>query len=147
MNAHINRDLPFVLYQIGLLEPDGTTRKIDHDKVNEFLSRVAEDLYPEVEQRFDPTIRDSDIEQTTLDDWTSFQMIVAWRETAWRNAERLAAAPTEAARAVVAQQIEDYAESVANQFRERYAYGDGDAFTADDRDAHCAENWDNWPPE
>lgn len=146
VNAHINRDLPFVLYRIGLLEPDGTTRKLDHDKVNEFLSRVAEDLYPEVEQRFDPTIRSGNVEQTTLDDWVSFQTIVAWREMAWRNAERLAAAPDEASRALVAQQIEDYAEALARQFRDRYSYRDGNSFTADDRDAYCAENWDNWPP-
>ena len=31
MNAHINRDLPFVLYSIGLTAPDGSSRKPDHD--------------------------------------------------------------------------------------------------------------------
>ena len=27
MNAHVNRDLPFVLAEIGLVKPDGTSRK------------------------------------------------------------------------------------------------------------------------
>src|SRR3954447_826250 len=37
MNAHINRDLPFVLYRMGLFNSDGTSRKADHDKVNSVL--------------------------------------------------------------------------------------------------------------
>ena len=35
INAHIQRDLPFALAAIGLVKPDGSTRKTDHDRVNE----------------------------------------------------------------------------------------------------------------
>src|SRR5437763_2541669 len=42
MNAHINRDLPFVLYRMGLFNDNGTSRKPDHDKVNDVLY----DAYP-----------------------------------------------------------------------------------------------------
>ncbi len=38
MNAHVNRDLPMVLAEIGLVKPDGTSRKPDHDRVNDFLA-------------------------------------------------------------------------------------------------------------
>ena len=41
MHAHINRDLPFVLAAMGLTHPDGSSRKPDHDKVNEILHRVT----------------------------------------------------------------------------------------------------------
>ena len=56
INAHVQRDLPFVLAAIGLVKPDGSSRKPDHDAVNIFLNRVADDLYPEIARRFDPTI-------------------------------------------------------------------------------------------
>src|SRR6478735_7321488 len=34
INAHVQRDLPFVLAGIGLVKPDGSSRKPDHDRVN-----------------------------------------------------------------------------------------------------------------
>lgn len=37
MSAHVNRDLPYVLAAIGLVKPDGSSRKPDHDQVNVFL--------------------------------------------------------------------------------------------------------------
>src|SRR5919198_2349303 len=42
INAHIQRDLPFALAGIGLVKPDGSSRKTDHDRVNEFLNRVTD---------------------------------------------------------------------------------------------------------
>src|SRR5215216_1395114 len=68
INAHIQRDLPFALAAIGLVKPDGSTRKTDHDRVNEFLNRVTDDLYAEIAQRFDPTINDGNVPGTTADD-------------------------------------------------------------------------------
>src|SRR4051812_22333041 len=56
INAHIQRDLPFALAGIGLVKPDGSSRKPDHDRVNVFLNRVTDDLYAEIARRFDPTI-------------------------------------------------------------------------------------------
>ena len=61
INAHIQRDLPFVLAGIGLVKPDGSSRKPDHDRVNVFLNRVTDDLYAEIARRFDPTIDDADL--------------------------------------------------------------------------------------
>jgi hypothetical protein len=135
INAHVQRDLPFALAAIGLVKPDGTTRKTDHDRVNRFLNRVMDDLVLEIARRFDPTIDDTSL-PTTIDDLLTFQVIPAWRETAWRNAERLAAAPDARSRAAVAAGIESYAASQAQLLRTAIMYPLGLGRTA--RDAFCA---------
>src|SRR5215213_985469 len=122
INAHVQRDLPIVLAAIGLVKPDGSSRKPDHDKVDVFLNRVEDDLYPEIARRFDPTIDDGDL-PTTLDDTGAFQLMAAWREKAWRNAEALVSAPSAEARAEVAATIEADAATEAETIRlaTRYA--------------------------
>lgn len=126
MSAHVNRDLPFVLAGIGLVAPDGSSRKADHDKVNQFLNRVMEPLLAEAAARFDPTIDDAMVDGTTLDATVLLQMLVAWRERAWRNAESLAAAATPAEREAVARRIEDQAEMEAWFLRASTAYRQAD---------------------
>ena len=67
INAHVQRDLPFVLAGIGLVKPDGSSRKEDHDRVNVFLNRVTDGLIAEIAARFDPTADDRDL-PTSIDD-------------------------------------------------------------------------------
>ena len=135
VNAHINRDLAFVLAGIGLVKPDGSSRKEDHDRVNRFLNRVADDFIPELARRFDPAADDRDL-PTALDDVLTFQIVPTWREAAWRNAERLVAAPTAAARAQVAAEIEASAAAQALVLKTAIAYSPLQDSRA--RDAHCA---------
>lgn len=137
MGAHINRDLPYVLAAIGLVKPDGSSRKTDHDKVNEFLNAVTDPLMAEVAARFDPTVDDV-AGPALLGYTTAFQMLAAWREIAWRNAERLVNAPDAAARAVVERSIEDYAASVNTVLAAGLGYGLLQSSAA--RDRHCAAN-------
>jgi hypothetical protein len=119
VNAHVQRDLPFVLAAIGLTKPDGTSRKPDHDKVNQILYNAYEPAITEGAQRFDPSINVSLPPPLTQIGYQGFfQAVVAWRETAWRNAERLVSAPNAAARAVVAQEIESYAASQAQLIKD-----------------------------
>jgi hypothetical protein len=139
INAHVQRDLPFVLYSIGLVSPEGTSRKPDHDRVNQILNRVTDDVIAEVARRFDPTIDDTNL-PTTIDDFTLFQTIVAWRETAWRNAELLALAPTPAARELVAQEIESNAAWQARTIRLTMQYPPLLSGSAA-RDHYCATHW------
>lgn len=106
MSAHVNRDLPMVLAEIGLVKPDGSSRKSDHDKVNEFLNLVIEPLLAEAAARFDPSVDDLAINGTTMDETAIMQLLMAWREQAWRNAEAIVNAPTEAARQAVLAGIE-----------------------------------------
>lgn len=122
MSAHVNRDLPFVLEAIGLVKPDGSSRKPDHDQVNVFLNRVVEPLFDEAASRYDPLVDDTQIEGSPLDEAALLQLLVAWRELAWRNAEALVSAPTPQARALVAQQIENGAAIEANLILVATAY-------------------------
>lgn len=112
MNAHVNRDLPFVLAAIGLTQPDGTSRKPDHDQIDIMLNHIIEPLVEEAAARFDPQIpvlrTPYGVGYTAV-----LQALVLWRETAWRFAELLASAPTPAARELVAQSIETYAATTA----------------------------------
>ena len=114
ISAHVNRDLAFVLAAIGLVKPDGSSRKPDHDKVNVFLNRVVEPLFDEAAARYDPLVDDTQFDGTQLDEAAMLQLLVGWREQAWRNAEALVSAPTPAARALVETQIEQTAAIEAN---------------------------------
>lgn len=114
MSAHVNRDLPVVLAEIGLVKPDGSSRKPDHDKVNVFLNQVIEPLFDEAAARFDPLVDDTQIDGSQLDEAALLQILVAWREQAWRNAEALVSAPTPALRAALQAQIEQTAAIEAN---------------------------------
>ena len=140
LSAHINRDLPYVLAEIGLVKPDGSSRKPDHDQVNHFLNRVTQPVIAELARRFDPTADDGNV-SGTYDETATLQLVVAWREQAWRNAELLVNAPTAAARAVVEQQIETDAYLKAVVLKAGTSYGLFQSSAA--RDAHCAANWNS----
>jgi hypothetical protein len=130
MSAHVNRDLPFVLAQLGL------GLKADHDKVNVFLKRVVEPLLAELTRRFDPTIDDLDTPYG-LSHEVMFKVLTGWRELAWQHAVQLVRAPTPAARALVAAEIEAYAASTARELVTSYRYRPGLSDAAQ-RDAYCA---------
>ena len=127
-----------VLAATGLVARDGSSRKRDHDQINVMLNRVVEPLVTEAAARFDPGIAfvptPYGVGYTGL-----MQMLVAWRETAWRQAERLVAAPDAAARNRVARQIETYAETNAQAIVTATAYQPPVTTTAA-RDAYCAIN-------
>jgi hypothetical protein len=140
VNAHVQRDLPFVLAAIGLVKPDGTSRKPDHDLVNRILYAAYEPAITEAAQRFDPSVNftlPAALQTTSYQ--TFFQAVEAWREIAWRNAERLVSAPNAATYAQVAQSIEDYATSQATAIQATSAYLPPLTSTAS-RDAYCAIN-------
>jgi hypothetical protein len=141
INAHVQRDLPLVLYAIGLVRPDGTSRKADHDRVDIILNRVTDDLLAELARRFDPTVDDADL-PTGIDDAALFQLLAEWREKAWRSAELLAAAPTQEARELVVQTIENDAADEARAIATSTAYLPLAGGTAA-RDAFCAVHHDD----
>ena len=144
MNAHVNRDLPFTLAAIGIVTPTGKTRKPDHDKVDQFLNAVVQPLLLEEAARFDPTVNEIvtpyGVGYTGL-----FQLLAAWREDAWRNAELLVDAPTSADRAKVANTIETQAANEATTLAASNSYVPPVTTTAA-RDAYCAVNNAVAPP-
>lgn len=135
MNAHIQRDLPFVLAHVGLVKPNGESRKADHDKVNQFLDRVATGLQKELAARYDQLFVASST-AGPVDEPATLQGVRGWRELAWRNAERLVNATSDADRAAVAQSIDDYAESQARAI----LAGNTVAGYGPIRDAYCRAN-------
>jgi len=141
INAHVQRDLPLVLYSIGLIRPDGTSRKADHDRVNIILNRVVEPVIAEIARRFDPTVDDTDL-PTSVDEAGLFQLLAAWREKAWRNAEALALAATPEARQVLVSQIENDAATEARAIVVSTAYPPLLGGSAS-RDAYCAIHHDD----
>jgi hypothetical protein len=136
MSAHVNRDLPFTLYSIGLVAPDGSSRKPDHDRVNEILNTVITPLIDELAQRYDPSVRTVPAIGSTAD-FLEFQALPLWREQAWRNAERLATAPDAAARRIVAESIEQSAAATATALLAVTSYVPP-LTTSASRDAYCA---------
>jgi hypothetical protein len=140
INAHVQRDLPLVLYAVGLRQPNGASRKPDHDRVDEILNRVADDVIAEIARRFDPTVDDANL-PTTIDDAALFQTLAGWREKAWRNAELLAAAPTAAMRDLVVAGIEQDAAAEARAIAAAMSYAPLSGGSAA-RDAFCAAQRD-----
>ena len=136
ISAHVNRDLPFVLASLGLVAPDGTSRKADHDRINVMLNEVQEPLLAEQAARFDPEMA---VPATPygLGYTGLMQTLMVWREAAWRSAERLVAAPDATARARVAADIEQQALLEAQAIVAATAYAPPLRSTAA-RDDHCA---------
>jgi hypothetical protein len=131
MNAHIQRDLPYVLAELGLRKPDGTSRKPDHDKINRILSEVLDPIQHELAYRYDPFFSFTDL-PGPVDEFGALELLKSWREGAWRNAERLLNAHTAAERQQVAISIEAYSRAWA----ESIAAGRQPGYGAQ-RDAYC----------
>jgi hypothetical protein len=132
MSAHVNRDFPFLLANLGLTMPSGKSRKPDHDRGNEVLLPLYDDIFAEIARRWDPTIYDYQVPGTGTDDAGFFQILVEWREAVWRHAEMLVNAQTPEARQAVADYIEEYALNWT-RFWEANTQDEPEA-----RDAHCA---------
>ena len=123
-NAHINRDLPFTLYD--LYRQGTAVSETDHFLVDNFLAQV--DVAQELIDRFDPTyppVGDS-------------SFIFAWRQAAWDNYQRLVNAKTEQDLAAVTAEIETNAANLALILLATTALPPGQDSSA--RDAYCRAN-------
>jgi hypothetical protein len=136
INAHVTRDLPFVLAGSGLVRPDGQSGKPDFDKANQFLDDASDAMMAELAARFDPTVDDVQ-DPLGVAYGSVMQLLTTMREGAWRNAEALVNAPTAQARALVAQTIENEASAFANTIILLQSYSPPLSSTTA-RDAYCA---------
>jgi hypothetical protein len=126
INAHVNRDLAFIYFRLGVKNHD------DHLHVNTVLTRVQPIVYPEIIATLDPTLAGQAPNDPTLS-----LDIPAWRELAWKNARRLASAPDRAARRLVAARVERHSIKMARRIR---AALPTTAAANRQRDAFCAEH-------
>jgi hypothetical protein len=106
INAHVQRDMPIAIAQVGLVAPDGTSRKADQDRVNQVLRRAYDRIVPTVADRYDPAMEVVADQPTGADGTSATQMVAVWREGVWRNAERLGRATSEAHRELILASIE-----------------------------------------
>ena len=137
INGHVQRDQPFMIAGLGLVAPDGSSRKPDHDKFNELLNTAYDDVIAQAAKHDDPTVDDTDVPGTQGDNLALFQIIAGWREGVWRNAERLVAAKSDAERQLVAQSIERNAAEWARWIRDTFTYRP--PYDRKQRDALCPE--------
>ena len=117
INAHVQRDMPFMMAAVGLHTPAGASRKHDHDVLNAVLNRAYESVTDTIRARFDP---DEGFISPKPDPLLGYvgnvagdQLVQAWREQVWRNAEQLLNATTAPKYAKVARGIETNATSWA----------------------------------
>jgi hypothetical protein len=134
INAHVQRDMPYVVASVGIRKPDGSSRKPDHDVENKILAGAYERIVRDVERRYDPFLAISNSSATPLDDFGGMEMVKGWREGVWRNAERLLNAKSDAERQAVSQQIELNAANWARSI----AATPGPPGYRGQRDAYCA---------
>jgi Family of unknown function (DUF5995) len=132
INAHVQRDMPFVVAALGMRFRDGRSRKPDHDRGNLVLDAAYEDIVDMVAREYDPTTGVFASPLHEGDDYFGLETVKLWREGVWRNAERLLNARTEAQRARVAAQIEQQAELSARSMAVERMPGHGAR-----RDAYC----------
>ena len=106
INAHVQNDMAFVIAALGVRAPDGTSRKPDHDAVNEVLNRAYAAVTSEVGARYDSTMSLTNPGGLVTADYIAgLELARVWREVVWRNAERLLNARSDRQRERVAHQI------------------------------------------
>ena len=106
-NAHVRHDLPFAYAKMGIETRSGRSRKPDHDAVNEVNARVFDGIEKYLAAHYDPSFSLIDIPFVPVEEIGTLELIKAWREGAWRSAERLLAAGSPAERAEVASTIRE----------------------------------------
>ena len=134
INAHVQRDMPYVLARVGLVNPRGESRKPDHDAANAILERAYERVVATVARRYDPIVGTINSPAHPLDNVAGLELVRGWRELVWRNAERLLNASTPAEKELVKQSIETNAATTAREIASQPQMPGYRAV----RDAHCA---------
>ncbi|MGI8558519.1 MAG: DUF5995 family protein [Solirubrobacteraceae bacterium] len=117
INAHVQRDMPYMLASVGLRAADGTSHKPDHDRFNAILNQAYQSVVDTLAARYDPAI---DLMSPGFNPLLGLvgnisgdQLVQAWRENVWRNAEALLNARTTGDRAAVEALIEFNAATTA----------------------------------
>jgi Family of unknown function (DUF5995) len=136
MNAHISRDLPFALAEVGLRDAEGRSAKRDFDRVNGLLRDVQQPMLDAVARRLDPAVKEFSVPAFGFSYQDVAELLGAWRSEAWRNAAALIEARTPAQRAAVTRRIETNAETRARLLQIATSYALLGGSTAE-RDRFC----------
>lgn len=106
MNAHISRDLPFAVAEVGSRPGSRSAQRRSFDQVNGVLERVSAPLLREEARRFDSTIATFTLPVLAANEENVGLLLGRWRTAALRDGQRLLRARTDQQRAAVARSIE-----------------------------------------
>jgi hypothetical protein len=144
LNAHINHDLALAMAAAGLTDRNGNSEKLNFDRVDALLNQVTNPLVAELSARLDPSMDDTSL-PFHLDAVATGNLMFAWREQAWRNAELLAAALPGLAKSLVTTTIETNSVTQATTYATALSYVPP-VTTGVARDAFCAVHHDDPAP-
>lgn len=137
INGHMQYDVPFALASQGLRFPDGRSRKPDWERFHKIVRDAYETIAARLDRKFDPLTSDFAPDWHPVDNVGALQLGRVYRETTWRNAERLLNATTDAERDAVRRDIDAYTTAWAKlwvgpeipghrEFRDEYCANAGD---------------------
>ncbi len=115
VNAHINFDLIFSLYDVLYAEWAAATpeqralRHADHELVNRIIGETVDAVQDQVVDRFSPWVEVFDKLLGPMDEWLTSQLLSHWREEVWNTAVRYLEATDEDTREALRQHIEHIA--------------------------------------
>jgi hypothetical protein len=109
MNAHISRDLPFVLASVGLRESGGVGATADVNAINIDIERAQGPTLAAARARFDPDLAPPQGLPRWLTPSAVPRLIAQWRLEALANARALIEARSAAGRSEVETHIDDVA--------------------------------------
>ncbi len=115
VNAHINHDLVFSLYD--LLESEWAAaspeqrakRHADHEMVNHIIGETTDAVQDQVVEQFSPWVEFFDKVLGPVDEWMTSQLLSHWREEVWDHAVRYLELATPEERAELRAHIEQHA--------------------------------------
>ncbi len=122
INAHISRDLPFVLEDVGLIRPDGTSALDDYTLANQVLVDTQDLALDGAARRFDPDVATVSIPGLFVGRDGFLALFSTWRAESWARAEQLVSATTPEARQAIVDQIEAVAQGRALAIAAATAY-------------------------
>lgn len=111
MNAHISRDLPYVVADVAAWQGGGG--QDDFERVNQVIARVKGPMLREAAERFDPSLALLDLPLPALAASDSAVLIATWRDQALDRGLRLAHADSAPERAEIEGEIERSAMATA----------------------------------
>jgi hypothetical protein len=115
VNAHINYDLVFSLYDVLEDEWAGDTpeqraqRHADHELVNRIIGETTDVVQDQVVEQVSPWTEWLDTLLGPVDEWLTSRLLSHWREEVWGTAVRYLEAATPEERAALRQQVEQHA--------------------------------------
>lgn len=138
MNAHISRDLPYVVADIAVWEQERDTDGSDFELINEVIGRVKSPMLQEAAERYDPSLALLDLPLPALAASDSVELIATWRNQALDRGVRLSQATTDTERRAVEAEIEREAMATAVLILNAGTARPGPVSPAE-RDAYCAD--------